>query len=658
MAQAGPSRRRTISALAAATAALLSLALGAAPASATSAPSGGVVLDGFGGLHPFGGVSLDSRGSPYWQGWDIARSVSVLPDGSGGWTLDGLGGIHAWGAAPPLTGAPYWGWDIARALAVLPGGTGAYVLDGWGGVHALGGVPALSTSYYHPGLDAARGLAIHDSGGGTPDGGWVLLVDGTVHAFGAAPAVTVTSTGPVWQQLHADANGMYEVARWGGLRTLTGAEAPDWSGYGDWGGWDVLRDIVIVGAAGTGSPAPPSSAAAQSALTANEAFHGGVVLDGFGGVHPFGGLVLTDVDGLAYWPGWDIARALAILPDGSGGWTLDGFGTIHSWGAAPPLSSGVAWSGWDIARALVVLPDHQSGYVLDGFGGIHAFGPRAPALSGPYWNGWDIARGLDVHLSSSGTVDGAAVLDGEGGIHTIGTYPDATSDAYAAGHDVYRQLHDAGGMTYTVGRWGIASLLDTGLQVAWGGYTDWGASDLTRDIDVVGPGPAGGPQPSSPWAVAEYEAASGRPYDVGYRPECGIPVGERFAAGQVLAVSIACQAMTAYQGGAVFLSTLVTTGRPAYATPRGTSTILWKRSPWGVYRNYPSTYPVTEVTFAMAFDNHGDLFHDASWEPASEYGQVSTLTTNDASHGCIHVQRPALDDLYSWTKVGATVVIA
>src|SRR3989442_7479770 len=72
---------------------------GPAPVYAVAAQAGGVTLDSGGGLHPFGGLTLNTAGSPFWGSWDIARAVAVRPDGSGGWTLDGFGGNHAFGTA-------------------------------------------------------------------------------------------------------------------------------------------------------------------------------------------------------------------------------------------------------------------------------------------------------------------------------------------------------------------------------------------------------------------------------------------------------------------------------------------------------------------------------------------------------------------------------
>src|SRR5439155_17813448 len=110
----------------------------------SNAPQGGLVLDGYGGLHPYGGGISTVTWSAYWSGWDIARDFAFLPNGSGGYVLDGYGGLHPFsvnGAAMPAAaqGATYWqGWDIARKVVVFSDGTGGDVLDGWGGVHSFG----------------------------------------------------------------------------------------------------------------------------------------------------------------------------------------------------------------------------------------------------------------------------------------------------------------------------------------------------------------------------------------------------------------------------------------------------------------------------------------------------------------------------------------
>jgi len=83
------------------------------------------VLDGYGGIHPFGSAAPFSN-FPYW-GWDIGRGmVTWTGSSSGAWVLDGYGGIHPVGTAPAVSGYPYWGgWDIATSLAGSNFGTGS-----------------------------------------------------------------------------------------------------------------------------------------------------------------------------------------------------------------------------------------------------------------------------------------------------------------------------------------------------------------------------------------------------------------------------------------------------------------------------------------------------------------------------------------------------
>ena len=95
-------------------------------------------LDGFGGIHPFTtpGHAMPPalNHTPYWPGWDIARGISVLPDGTGGYVVDAYGGAHPFGigthAPPPGPGpnAPYAaGEDWVRGftfVAPMPASSG------------------------------------------------------------------------------------------------------------------------------------------------------------------------------------------------------------------------------------------------------------------------------------------------------------------------------------------------------------------------------------------------------------------------------------------------------------------------------------------------------------------------------------------------------
>jgi hypothetical protein len=159
---------------------------------------------------------------------------------------------------------------------------------------------------------------------------------------------------------------------------------------------------------------------------------GYAILDGWGGVHTFGSAKsLPPSPG--YWPGWDIARGITITSDGRGYGVLDGWGAIHTRGNAP-TGSPVFFTGWDIARGLAFAPDNRGTYVLDGFGGVHTMG-TAEFHGAPYWRGWDIAKAMT--LSTDGR--GYAVLDGFGGVHNEGTAPAAGGVPYVP-MDAWRGL--------------------------------------------------------------------------------------------------------------------------------------------------------------------------------------------------------------------------
>ena len=230
--------------------------------------TGGVTVDGFGGLHRFrvgAGPALGAvRGGPYWSGWDIARGVAMLPDHSGGYVLDGFGGLHpfAIGTAPlppAVSGLPYWpGWDIARGVVVKPDGTGGYVVDGFGGVHPFrigrGATPAAATrGPYWSGRDVARGISLR------PDGksGYVVDATGALSrvAFGGAAAPPSTRgvfrpTTPVMRgvTLLPDGTAGYTVDDRGGLHPFavgpTDPVAPATSGAASWT-WSIARGVGL-----------------------------------------------------------------------------------------------------------------------------------------------------------------------------------------------------------------------------------------------------------------------------------------------------------------------------------------------------------------------------------------------------------------------------
>jgi spore germination protein YaaH len=287
------------------------IATTAVSSTATSShPFNGVyTLDGWGGVHGDNSPPLNS--SAYWVNWNIARAGHAMPGASSpqsGAVLDGYGGLHSYGAPITIATSAYWpGWDIARDFAFLPNGTGGVVLDGWGGLHPF-------------------------------------------HVNGSTVAITIQTTA-----------------------------------Y--WPYWDIARKVVIF-ADGTG----------------------GYVLDGWGGLHPFGingppPVMAAKLATTGYWPWWDIARDVVLVPGDGGhsGYVLDGWGGVHpfhptsdsSTMPAPISVSNAYWPGWDIARGIWLLPGSASaGYTLDGWGGLHPFGGAPNLVNTPYWPYWDIAKSI------------------------------------------------------------------------------------------------------------------------------------------------------------------------------------------------------------------------------------------------------------------------
>lgn len=235
--------------------------------------------------------------------------------------------------------------------------------------------------------------------------------------------------------LHPGGSPMITTATWSW--NIARGVAVDATGQGGltldgWGGLHPWGDAGSALGPIQGSGYWPGWDIARSAVLNSDGR--GFVLDGWGGVHSFAGagrapLTVTSTSG--YWPGWDIARGIASFADGSGGVVLDGWGGVHPFGAGGAavngsVTGGAYWPGWDIARAVVLVPGSSasaySGYILDGFGGLHPFASSGvtlpPALSGaPYWSGWDIAR--SVVLSAQTPTQGY-MLDGIGGFHPLG----------------------------------------------------------------------------------------------------------------------------------------------------------------------------------------------------------------------------------------------
>jgi hypothetical protein len=183
-------------------------------------------------------------------------------------------------------------------------------------------------------------------------------------------------------------------------------------------GWDIARDVVFLPTATGANPV-------------------GYTLDGWGGIHPFGGAPATYGGG--YWPNFDIAKRFVLLSDGTGGYILDGWGGPHGFAVGsnpmpPAITNFGYWPHWNIARDIALTPgstaNNVSGVTLDGFGGLHPFGSAGAIRGAAYWNGWDIARSVRLSPQSTAAQPQGWVLDGYGGLHPFGGAPAVATGLY------------------------------------------------------------------------------------------------------------------------------------------------------------------------------------------------------------------------------------
>ncbi len=217
----------------------------------------------------------------------------------------------------------------------------------------------------------------------------------------------------------------------------------------------------------------------------------GWVVDGWGGIHAFGGAPLYALGAGDYFTGWDIARGIAAIP--AGGFVVDGFGGLHKFGTVIKPSPNFYWPGWDIANGVVQNPcdaTGNSGYVLEHFGGVHAFGGAPPVQVSGYWN-WNIARSIAIDPSTcgSGNVTGY-VLDGYGGIHpfwSTAAVPVPAISGYWSGWDIARSIvmqpGGAGGSGWVVDAYGGYHKFGTAPVVVTGHYTP--GQDIVRGVSAA-----------------------------------------------------------------------------------------------------------------------------------------------------------------------------
>jgi lipoprotein-anchoring transpeptidase ErfK/SrfK len=130
-----------------------------------------------------------------------------------------------------------------------------------------------------------------------------------------------------------------------------------------------------------------------------------------------------------------------------------------------------------------------------------------------------------------------------------------------------------------------------------------------------------------------------------------VPYGPGPVAGtsKSIVVSISQQRMWAYEGDSVFLTTLVSTGRPGFDTPTGMFSIS-KKVPMQDMEGLigGEYYNVTDVPDVMYFTTVGHAFHGTYWH--NNFGAVM-------SHGCINVPMDLASVLYEWTPMYTQVQI-
>jgi spore germination protein YaaH len=272
--------------------------------------------------------------------------------------------------------------------------------------------------------------------------------------------------------------------------TSTSATSATFHGFAGHG-YSFYAEAFGAGGWGSGAPAGPADAQATTTISAGasnpEPFTGLYAVDGYGVLHPGASPPLPTS---ATWPGWNIARGLAMTPSGQTGYVLDGFGGVHPFGGAPGMAASVYWPGWDIARGIAVSRDGQGVYVLDGFGGVHPYGSTPGVAAGTYWRGWDIARGIALDACDPAGHSGW-VLDGWGGVHPFGGAPGVTTSVYWPGWDIARAIASTctngqpGG--YVLDGWGGIHPFGAALGVAPGTY--WKGWDIARGLVAL---PGGG----------------------------------------------------------------------------------------------------------------------------------------------------------------------
>jgi len=312
-----------------------------------------------------------------------------------------FGGVVALLAVGVMAAACLWS---SAAMAEVDG---YYILAASGEIQHLGSAPFFG-DFVSP-ARMCQDLELYPNSAGDVIGYLMLLGDGTVNVFGAAPTLP---------------SGSWPFFGWDIARDL--ASFPDELGRGPFGvaGFYLLDGFGGQFVVSSGSPVPPNFKPYRDRQSP---------------------------DNYVYF-GWDIAKQLEVsarfipgvnpgddpIPVANGYYILDGYGAFH-WCLEDPSGNVIpgpwfgeplAYFGWDIARAAQLTPSAQGVYLLDGYGGIHMYGDAnrsfGPAV--PYF-GTDIARDIEIVENESGVVTGLYVMTGDGAV-----YGEGNATIFPGGH--------------------------------------------------------------------------------------------------------------------------------------------------------------------------------------------------------------------------------
>lgn len=132
---------------------------------------------------------------------------------------------------------------------------------------------------------------------------------------------------------------------------------------------------------------------------------------------------------------------------------------------------------------------------------------------------------------------------------------------------------------------------------------------------------------------------------------------------KVVLVSVGKRHMWACEKSAQVYDSPVITGMEFLAadlTPRGTYKIYAKQTDLYLDGSDSTGSWHRYVYYWLPFlsNQYGVYgFHDATWRPDSDFGNIDPTTSKDASHGCVEMTLTAMKWLYGWSAVGTTLTV-